>query len=476
MPLRVLDSQGVGNNWVLLEALRYALDPDGDPSTDDGAHVINMSLASVHKSGILRQIIGEACGDKGIESEDPTPVAPPAHPAVVAVAAGNQSSTLSMYPAAENAKGEISVGASSQSDALSAFSERGWPTVMAPGEGIVSSVPGGGTGTWAGTSMASPLVAGEAALVRASSPGLSPEDVVKRIHDTGVRPQPQQLIDRRVDAAAAVVPFANGTSSPVDATPDFVRQHYLDFLNRAPDASGLDFWSKGINDCAADAACVQVRRVNTSAAFFLSIEFQNTGYFVYRMYKTAFGNLAGKPVPVRYEDFMPDTQKIGEGVVVGQAGWEQKIEANQKAFALDFVTRQSLNGQNFGGAFPAGTGAGEIVGKMFTNAGVKPTDAERQSLLDELAPNPDSATLRADVLKKIAEHPSLVSQEKNRAFVLAQYFGYLRRNPDGGPDTDFTGYNFWLSKLEQFGGDFQKAEMVRAFIESAEYRARFGHF
>jgi hypothetical protein len=181
-------------------------------------------------------------------------------------------------------------------------------------------------------------------------------------------------------------------------------------------------------------------------------------------------------VPVRYEDFMPDTQKISEGVVVGQPGWELKIEANKNAFVLNFVTRQNLNGQSFGGAFPAGTGAGAIVDRMFANAGVQPTTGERQPLVDELAPNPDSATLRADVLKKIAEHPSLVRQEKNRAFVLTQYFGYLRRNPDGGPNTDFSGYNFWLSKLEQFGGDFNQAEMVRAFIESAEYRARFGKF
>jgi hypothetical protein len=94
--------------------------------------------------------------------------------------------------------------------------------------------------------------------------------------------------------------------------------------------------------------------------------------------------------------------------------------------------------------------------------------------VDELAPAPDSPSLRADVLKKIAEHPALVRQESDRAFVLMQYFGYLRRNPDAGPDTDFSGYNFWLQKLEQFGGDFHKAEMVRAFIESAEYRARFG--
>ncbi|PYT02912.1 MAG: hypothetical protein DMF65_05345, partial [Acidobacteria bacterium] len=106
MPLRVLDPQGVGNNWVLMEAIAYALDPDGDPSTDDGADVINMSLATVHQSDILRQFVGEACDDKKIENEDPNPITPPAHPVVVVVAAGNNASDLKMYPAAENAAGE----------------------------------------------------------------------------------------------------------------------------------------------------------------------------------------------------------------------------------------------------------------------------------------------------------------------------------------------------------------------------------
>ena len=55
-----------------------------------------------------------------------------------------------------------------------------------------------------------------------------------------------------------------------------------------------------------------------------------------------------------------------------------------------------------------------------------------------------------------------------------QYFGYLRRNPNEAPDVNFDGYNFWLNKLTSFGGDFAKAEMVKAFLASAEYRQRFG--
>src|SRR5205807_1260138 len=96
------------------------------------------------------------------------------------------------------------------------------------------------------------------------------------------------------------------------------------------------------------------------------------------------------------------------------------------------------------------------------------------NLVSALGSTPDDLSKRASVLRQVAENPSLKASESNRAFVLMQFFGYLRRNPDDAPDSDYTGYDFWLSKLEQFGGDFQKAEMVKAFISSAEYRQRFG--
>jgi len=82
-------------------------------------------------------------------------------------------------------------------------------------------------------------------------------------------------------------------------------------------------------------------------------------------------------------------------------------------------------------------------------------------------------TTRADVLLKVAENPLLVQRERNRAFVLMQYFGYLRRDPNSAPDLNYSGYQFWLDKLETFGGDFVQAEMVKAFIEAPEYRQRF---
>jgi len=84
------------------------------------------------------------------------------------------------------------------------------------------------------------------------------------------------------------------------------------------------------------------------------------------------------------------------------------------------------------------------------------------------------STKRASVLRSVAEDADLRTAEFNKAFVLMQYFGYLQRNPDEAPDTDFAGYNFWLNKLNQFNGNFVQAELVKAFITSAEYRQRFG--
>jgi hypothetical protein len=79
-------------------------------------------------------------------------------------------------------------------------------------------------------------------------------------------------------------------------------------------------------------------------------------------------------------------------------------------------------------------------------------------------------------LRRVVENEEFSRRERNRAFVLMEYFGYLRRNPNEAPEPtlDYQGYNFWLNKLDQFDGDFVRAEMVKAFITSGEYLRRFG--
>ena len=158
-------------------------------------------------------------------------------------------------------------------------------------------------------------------------------------------------------------------------------------------------------------------------------------------------------------------------VVVGQTGWEQKLEASKNSFALDFVSRPEFTRA---GTLAPELSPGAFVDKLFANASVTPTQVERDALVQELTAANNSAQARASVLKKVAEHPALVRQEFDRAFVLMQYFGYLRRNPDDAPDGNMNGYDFWLSKLDSFGGDYRAAEMVKAFITSTEYRKRFG--
>ncbi len=259
--------------------------------------------------------------------------------------------------------------------------------------------------------------------------------------------------------------------NPVDTARFFVTQHYIDFLNRAPDQGGLDFWTNQITSCGANLSCLELRRINVSAAFFLSIEFQETGYLVYRTYKAAHGDLPGAPVPLRLREFLVDTQQIGKGVIVGQAGWEQVLEDNKRNFILDFVMRS-----RFTTAYPETLTPAAFVDALYAKAGVTPNAAERQAAIDEFgsATNTADAAARARVLRRVAENSALARQEFNKAFVLMQYFGYLRRNPNDAPDNNFDGYNFWLAKLNQFNGNFIQAEMVKAFMNSTEYRLRFG--
>ena len=200
-----------------------------------------------------------------------------------------------------------------------------------------------------------------------------------------------------------------------------------------------------------------------------------------RIYKAAYGSANGTStiggahqlsVPiVRLDSFLLDQELIGQGLVVGQTGWETVLENNKQAFAADFVGRLG-----FKTAFPTSMTPAQFVDKLFLNAGVTPSATDRQAAISEFG----SATIASDLaararaLRRVAENQAFVTNELNRAFVLMQYFGYLGRNPNDFPDADYSGYDFWLTKLNQFNGNFQNAEMVKAFITSAEYRRRFG--
>lgn len=286
------------------------------------------------------------------------------------------------------------------------------------------------------------------------------------------------------DANATVTIIEDETTDSVtpDDPQDFVRQHYHDFLNREPDAGGLAFWVDNIAKCEdltrrppnlSLNQCVEVYRVDTSAAFFLSIEFQNTGYFVERMYKAGFGDInpPSVPIPVRFTEFLRDSQDVRANVVVGQGSWQAQLDSNKSAYALAFVQRSA-----FLSRYPGSTTASAFVDGLNTNAGNVLTSSERSALIAELSPNPSDPALRASVLRKVADNALFQQQESNRAFVMMEYFGYLRRNPDAAPEPglNFAGFNFWLNKLNTFNGDYNKAEMVKGFLSSSEYRKRFG--
>ena len=381
----------------------------------------------------------------------------------------NDNGTTPNYPSQYNLTGMITVAATDNRDALAFFSNWGKQTVHigAPGNSIFSTARNAGYSVFNGTSQASPHVAGAAALLLSrcnlTTAGL------KGILITSADPV-AALTDKTTSGGRLNVARALSTcvvnNQIVDDTRFFVRQQYVDFLSREADASGFQFWSQSIDDCLSDSGCREVKRINASGAFFLSIEFQQTGYLVYRIHKAAFGNLPGKPVPISRTNFLTDARTISNGVIVLQPGWEQQLEANKVAFTQAFVQRSQ-----FVAIYPQGMAAAAYVNELFAKAGVTPTSTDRNSAINAYGSG-DTAG-RAAALRAIAENQALQQQESNNAFVLMEYFGYLQRDPDAAPNNDFSGYNFWLDKLNKAGGNYIEAEMVKAFISSTEYRARF---
>ena len=242
----------------------------------------------------------------------------------------------------------------------------------------------------------------------------------------------------------------------------FVRQHYFDFLNREPDAGGLAFWIGQTTGCGN--ADLLVCRINVSAAFFLSVEFQETGYYAIRARRVAFANKSDVAATrVTLAQFIRDARQIGDGFVDLQPGSAAVLEANKQAFASQIVASAE-----FVANFPTSQTAAQYVAALYAKAGVTPTATETQQAVDAYNGAANSTAGRIAAFRNVTDSTSVRDGEFRAAFVLLQYFGYLRRDPDQ------PGYAFWLAKLNQFNGNFVTAEMVKAFINSDEYLQRFG--
>lgn len=242
--------------------------------------------------------------------------------------------------------------------------------------------------------------------------------------------------------------------NPLDNSEFFVRQHYHDFLNREPDTEGLAFWVNNIESCGSDAICRELKRIDTSAAFFLSIEFQRTGFYVFRIW------VATERSP-SFIEFMRDTQSIGKDLIVGAQGWEQQLDANSQRFTEEFISRR-----NFRRLFPETLPADIYVDLLYSRAGLTPAPPERARAIAAFGSGDTAGRARA--LRIVVDNATFVERLFTSCFVQEQYFGYLRR------EFDFEGFLFWRGKLDSFNGDFRKAEMVKAFLHSSEYRSRFG--
>ncbi len=192
MPLRTLKPDGTGDIWTQITAIGYAM--------EHGADVINLSYSFEQQSKVFDDIIAEVTCNAPADFDCRAKTRPGA---VVVAAAGNSGASIREYPAANHASGLLAVAASTEADALADFSTYGsWVQVAAPGDRLLSSIPGSNYATWSGTSMAAPIVAGVAALTRAANPGLGPTEAVTRIATTAARIKAD--VRRRVDAAEAV--------------------------------------------------------------------------------------------------------------------------------------------------------------------------------------------------------------------------------------------------------------------------------
>jgi hypothetical protein len=232
-------------------------------------------------------------------------------------------------------------------------------------------------------------------------------------------------------------PFA--PNNPIETNDFFVRQHYLDFLDREPEADGFKYWTDILKGCGTDAACLNRVRVEISSRFFIELEFQRTGFYVMRMYQASYGH------PPTYAQFVADRRQVQNSPE------SQKLFASRWAERADFLSK-----------YPASLTPAQFVTQLYNAA--RMTDPAAQAAAEQGLIN--KTKTRADVLWELVERADYQAREYNPAFVRMQYFGYLRR------EVEADGYNYWMNVLTNLSPNNYKA-MICGFVNAGEYQLRF---
>ncbi|MBA2733522.1 MAG: DUF4214 domain-containing protein, partial [Acidobacteria bacterium] len=237
----------------------------------------------------------------------------------------------------------------------------------------------------------------------------------------------------------------SSTATPLENSSFFVRQHYRDFLNREPEPTGFQGWLNVMNGCpesGKDANGNFCDRIEVSAAFYRSKEFQERGYFVYRIHTVGFGRIP------RYAEFMPDLSRVSGF----QSGQDE--ESSKVAFIDDLMSRPEFKNR-----YDSKTQPRDYVNELEKAADV--TLSNKEALIDDLDKGRKN---RAQVLRAVAESNEVIGKYFRQAFVIMEYFGYLRR------DADIS----YLDWIKTFNDTDSYRTMVNGFLNSREYRLRFG--
>jgi glucose/arabinose dehydrogenase len=237
-----------------------------------------------------------------------------------------------------------------------------------------------------------------------------------------------------------------GGANPIDQTSFFVRQHYIDFLNREPEPQGFNDWQNILNNCpAGNTSC---DRIEVSSSFFRSPEFRERGYFPYRFYSVALGR---KP---NFSEFMPDLARVSGFLT------EAEKEQARQAFIAEFMARTEFTN------IYNGLNDNAYVQRLYETAGVTQVTVNGTALnVVGMQQRMAAGRTRVQVLREIAESPEVDAKYFTQAFVVMQYFGYLRRDPDAS----------YLQLIDQLNANpANYRPLVHIFVDSQEYRARFG--